>query len=86
MIRTIISFKDVNKTFYSYHSVTPVLKNISFSIKENEIVALLGPSGAGKTTIFSTISGNIKIETARVKDKNINSSKISGEIIINKYL
>lgn len=35
---------------------------------------------------LSTISGNIKIETARVKDKNINSSKISGEIIINKYL
>ena len=57
MIRTIISFKDVNKTFYSYHSVTPVLKNISFSIKENEIVALLGPSGAGKTTIFNIISG-----------------------------
>lgn len=57
MIRTIISFKDVNKTFYSYHSVTPVLKKISFSIKENEIVALLGPSGAGKTTIFNIISG-----------------------------
>lgn len=35
---------------------------------------------------LSTISGNIKIETARVKDKNINSSKISGKIIINKYL
>ena len=41
-------------------SKTTILKNISFSVAKGEIVGLIGPSGAGKTTIVRTITGIVK--------------------------
>ncbi|MEW6006619.1 MAG: ABC transporter ATP-binding protein, partial [bacterium] len=42
--------------FVSYGKV-PVLKGISLSVDEKEIVAILGANGSGKTTLLKTISG-----------------------------
>jgi ATP-binding cassette subfamily B protein len=53
----------------------PVLKNISFTIKPGQLVALVGPSGAGKTTItyllprlYDVDSGAVEIDGINVKD------------------
>lgn len=43
------------------------LKNISFSIKESEIVGFLGPNGAGKTTAMRVITGYFLPNTGTVK-------------------
>ena len=42
------------------YGVTPVLRDVSFNVKENEIVALLGSNGSGKTTALNTILGMLK--------------------------
>lgn len=47
-----ISFENVN---FSYQDSGTVLDDISFNIKPKETVALVGPSGAGKTTIINLI-------------------------------
>lgn len=47
-----ITFKDVN---FSYNKSEKVLDKVSFSIKRNESVALVGHSGAGKSTIINLI-------------------------------
>ena len=42
--------------WFSYRKDTPVIKDLSFEIKQNEKVAIVGPSGCGKTTIVNLLS------------------------------
>lgn len=44
----------------------PVVNNISFDIREGEIVGLLGPNGAGKTTTFYSVVGIIQPDEGQV--------------------
>lgn len=44
----------------------PLLKNISFSIRPGEMVALLGSNGAGKSTLMKLLSGENKPENGRI--------------------
>ena len=45
--------KNLNKKFGGLHAVN----DVSFSVRENETLALIGPNGAGKTTAFNLIMG-----------------------------
>lgn len=37
-----------------------ILKHLSFSVKQGEVVGLIGPNGSGKTTLFNVLSGFLK--------------------------
>lgn len=51
----------VNNLSYRYNENSPwILKNVSFTINENERVALVGPSGYGKSTLAKIVSGYLK--------------------------
>ncbi|MFD1357032.1 ABC transporter ATP-binding protein [Fictibacillus halophilus] len=52
-MNAVIHVSDVSKNYGSQQ----VLENISFNIEKNEIYGLLGPSGAGKTTLVKMIAG-----------------------------
>ncbi|MGI5827782.1 MAG: ABC transporter ATP-binding protein [Patescibacteria group bacterium] len=67
-----IRFKNVG---FSYKDSEEVLKNVSFTINPGEKVALVGPSGAGKTTIINLIlkfyepsKGTIYLKNTSYKD------------------
>ena len=40
-----------------WYGVTEVLRDVSFNVPNNKIVALLGGNGSGKTTVLNTLSG-----------------------------
>lgn len=67
MKNTIVNFSHVKKRFFTKNGETPVIDDVSFSIGQDEIVALLGPSGAGKTTIFNLLSGLLKPDAGQIE-------------------
>lgn len=72
----------------------PALKNISFDIQPGQLAALVGPSGAGKTTITYLVprlhevdSGQIEIDGHNVKDVTLASlSELIGMVTQETYL
>jgi len=73
-----IVFKDVS--FHYGNKDEEVLSNINLSIKSGEIIALVGPSGGGKSTLvdlmprfYDTIKGSISIDNNNIKDIDITS-------------
>ena len=58
-----VSFEDVT---FGYEKNINVLEHLSFDVKAGESVALVGPTGAGKSTIVSLISRFYDIEQGRI--------------------
>lgn len=52
-MNAVIQVSNVSKSFGTHH----VLEDISLTVEKNEIYGLLGPSGAGKTTLVKMIAG-----------------------------
>ena len=74
-IRGHIRFDRVN---FAYEPASPVLANISFEVKPGELVALVGISGAGKTTIanliprlFEPTAGHVSIDGTDLADYSL---------------
>ena len=72
-----VTFEHVS---FSYDDKVQVLNDVSFKIREGETIALVGPTGAGKTTIVNLISrfydvqdGNVYVDGYNVKDVTIES-------------
>lgn len=56
-----------------YYGNIHAIHNVSFEVKEGEIVSLIGANGAGKTTTMHTVSGLLRSRTGSITfmDKNI---------------
>ena len=71
---------DIREVGFHYESGEEILHNISFSIKKGNMVAIVGPSGGGKSTIADLISrfydvqfGSILIDGKDLRDYSIDS-------------
>ncbi|MGF6949575.1 phosphonate transport system ATP-binding protein [Neobacillus sp. B4I6] len=60
--KTMIEAKNISKHFMRKIA----LSSLSFSIKQGELVALIGPSGAGKTTLLNSIAGLVPIQSGEL--------------------
>lgn len=59
----VIEFNNISKSFGSIQA----LESISFSVRENEILALMGDNGAGKSTLIKILSGVLQPTTGYIK-------------------
>ncbi len=66
-----VQVSHLNKTYGSLHAV----KDFSFSASGGEILALVGPDGAGKTSIFRAICGLIDYDSGEIKIAGYDSSR-----------
>jgi len=85
--QNIITLKDIHKEYYIGKKKLEVLKGINFEIKNNEIIAIIGPSGVGKSTLLNIIGtldkptrGELYIENeevSRLRDAELASIRNS---------
>src|SRR6188768_4462915 len=67
-----IQTKDLVKIYGS----RTVVNNVSFNVRQGEIVGLLGPNGAGKTTSFYQVVGLVKPDEGEVFLNDINITRL----------
>ncbi|MGX7111557.1 ABC transporter ATP-binding protein [Gemella cuniculi] len=66
----------LNNINFSYDS-TELLKNFNFTMKKNDIYAIVGPSGCGKTTLLRIIAGLEQDFSGEILLENKNINKLS---------
>ena len=68
-----------DKVDFSYDGKTPVLKDVSFHASPGQIIALVGPTGAGKTTMVNILSRFYDIQDGAIKIDGINVREVTRE-------
>ena len=68
-----VSFENVK---FSYEDGVPILKDVSFDVKQGQTIAIVGPTGAGKTTIVNLLSRFYNVDSGKVLIDGIDISKV----------
>ncbi|MDI9495623.1 MAG: ABC transporter ATP-binding protein [Bacillota bacterium] len=74
-MKDFVVFEDVCKYYYTGTIKIPAAQDVSFTIDKNEFCVIVGPSGAGKTTILNMLGGMDSCDSGIIKlDNKIVSS------------
>ena len=73
----LLKFSDVQLAYQNGPIRTEVIKGISFSIKPNERVAIVGKSGSGKTSLLMLMAGLEKPSTGKIDFQNISLNELN---------
>ncbi|WP_291259510.1 ABC transporter ATP-binding protein [Fusobacterium sp.] len=90
-IRGSVEFKDVN---FSYEKDVAILKNLSFKVDSGKLVAIVGPTGGGKTTIVNLLmkfydisSGEILLDGVNIEEyRKSDLRKLFGMVLQDSWL
>lgn len=77
-----ITFSNVR---FSYDRKESVLKDVTFTAKQGEVTALIGPSGGGKTTVSRLAARFWDIEKGKITVGGMDISKINPETLMSLY-
>ena len=74
-----------DKVNFAYNGDETVLKNVSFTAKQGEVTALVGPSGGGKTTVSRLAARFWDIKKGKITVGGADISKIDPETLLSLY-
>lgn len=77
-----ISFKNVTKEYHMGEISIKALDETSFEIEKSELVVIVGPSGAGKTTALNILGGMDSITEGEVVIDGVRLDKLKGRKLI----
>ena len=77
-----IAFENVN---FSYHNGESVLKNVSFTAKQGEVTALVGPSGGGKSTAAKLAARFWDVNQGRITVGGVDVATVDPEKLLTAY-
>lgn len=77
-----IEFKNVNKIYQMGEIEINALRDTSFEIEKGELVCILGPSGAGKTTCLNILGGMDRLTSGSVIVDNVRIDKLNEKELI----
>lgn len=78
-----ISLQDINgdvkfkNVYFEYEENSPILENINMNINAGEKIALVGPTGAGKTTIVNLLSRFYRIKSGNILIDGIDINEVT---------
>lgn len=75
----ILSVKNAKKYYGSGENLVKALDDVSFSVREGELMSIMGPSGSGKSTLLNVISTIDKVDSGYIKIGDNELSKIKGK-------
>lgn len=71
----VINVSNITKTYKKRGGIVEAVKKVSFNVNEGEIYGLIGPDGAGKTSIIQMLAGVLKITSGSAVIANTDVSK-----------
>ena len=77
MAKNVVEIREVNKSYSRGTHVIPVLRDMTFDIREGEFLALMGPSGSGKTTLLNLIAGIDKVDSGTITVDGVDITSLS---------
>lgn len=94
LVKNVKGAVDFNDVVFGYDQDQPIIKNLSMSIKPGQKVAIVGPTGAGKTTIVNLLmrfyeinSGSIQIDGVDTKQmRRSDVRKMFGMVLQDTWL
>ena len=93
MQENIIEIKNLSKSF----GELSVLKDIDLEIKDNEVVAIIGPSGTGKSTFLRTLNyleeptsgvitvGDVTVDTSNYSKSQVQELRLQSSMVFQNY-
>ena len=76
---------EFDNVFFSYEEGKQVIRNVSFTAKQGEITALVGPSGGGKSTCAKLAARFWDCDSGTIRLGGYDISKIDSETLLEKY-
>ena len=75
------SLIEVKNLSYHYNNKNKILENLNFSLKEGEIVSIIGSNGCGKTTLLNLIAGFLDPVSGEIVHHNNGNFRLFSSVV-----